>query len=673
MRGSIPSGLVICLCLLSSSATSRDIDGGLAITDPKILRVLDRTYGIGQIIPPGGSAEMSNKSLFGIPSMIPILDTIKKDIIDSQKAGLPGVPLNIKYLTTDFARFVLAGVVNRMDRAWAYVDNDASSCGEMRFIYRLVYHVELLPKLPGRFVASYLPMTINVVLRAHDPNDGVSCADLANRWLRMAEYPPAPESIGDRDQGVLANVSTSHVERLEINLQSQRWGAGSIGKKDFGGRADYILRVFKFDPTKNIFAIQPMENQVDRDKLLLPANASLLSSLKTFLLEPANIRALDQGTLKIPTQYLATRALSVAPGGGARSANRVLSDLINANDPDVVTSVQAAVKMGGLVNIRSAYGFERRLDDISCSGCHQTHSAAGFHFMGIDWNQIHPSNTTQIAGSPHFFGEMPRRREIVTAFAKGHAPDYTRGFAARPLIRHSNEIKGTGFYDGWGGHCYVGNDASFRPWRSCAGGLTCRVLQESAAIRGMGVCLPANRREVGDPVQQGIVTTAEFDEDTYSRTTPPQVTRPSLKGRESWMLTYFRRVLKLRPNELASHQEFDTTDSTGAFPSGMLRVGISTTPGTPCPKLTGYPEAICAPVAGDGFNKCVGDQDGDFQKCFDSNTAKAGLRKCSKMRPCRGDYLCVATVADNSQDGACLPPYFMFQFRTDGHPPNPPQ
>jgi hypothetical protein len=139
------------------------------------------------------------------------------------------------------------------------------------------------------------------------------------------------------------------------------------------------------------------------------------------------------------------------------------------------------------------------------------------------------------------------------------------------------------------------------------------------------------------------------------------------------MLSYFRRALDLKPNELASHQEYDSTDFSGAFPGGMLRIGTSTQPGTPCPDLAGYPEAICAPVAADGFNKCVREQSGDFQTCFAKFTAKAGLRRCNKMKPCRDDYLCVATVRDNAGDGACLPPYFMFQFRVDGHPPDPPQ
>jgi len=589
---------MIALASLASSAACRELDAGLTITEPGVLRTLDRSYGIGQMVPGGGAAEISNKDLFLLPAMQPVLATINADLGDEAKRpGEPGSLFDTKYLTTGYARFVLAGIVNRMDRAWAYAD--AASCGEIRFIYRLVYHVELT-KLPGRFVDSYLPMTFNLVLRTRDPGDSICCADLAKRWLRMGDKSVTVESIMDRKEGPLVYADPTHVDRLELNMQSERWGASATGKKDFGGRADYILRVFKFDAAKAAFAPQRMENEVDRDRLLDPDNAALLGSLKTFLLDLINIEALDKGTIKIPDKYLALRGLSVAPGGAVRSANRILSDILNGADPDVGIAVAKAAAKFKLVNIRSAYGFQRRLDDISCSGCHQTHSAAGFHFMGIDWSQIHPNNTTQIAGSPHFFGDMPRRRDIVGAFAAGRRPDCTRGFAARPLGRHAQELKGTGLYDGWGGHCYRGDDASFTTWHSCSSGLTCKEFQQSAATRGFGLCLPKGRLEVGDPVEVGTITTSEFDEDTFSRTSPPQIERPSVTGRSSWMLAYFRRALKLKPSELASHQEYDTTDLTGAFPAGMLRLGTSTVPGTPCPDLTGYPEAIWGrlPVTG---------------------------------------------------------------------------
>jgi hypothetical protein len=406
------------LVCLASSARCREVDSGLAITDPHILKLLDKIAGIGQMMPSVGTAEVSNKELFARPLMLPILEAISNDIATASAPTNSGALFNINFLTSASSRFVLAGVINRMDRAWAYLDRDPDSCGEIRFVYRLTYHIELA-KGSGRFLDSRLPMTLNLVLRAHDLGDSISCADIAKRWLDTPDHPADLKEIAD----TLANCDQRHVDRVEINMQSARWTASSPGSKDFGGRADYILRVFAFDTERGIFAPTVMENQIDRDRLLKPENGSLLAALKEFLLDPANIVKLDQGTLKVPDIFLATKGVSVAPGGIGRSANRILSDLVNAQDPDVVAAVEE-VASKGLINIHSPYGFERRLDDITCSGCHQSRSTAGFHFIGIDWGDVHPNNATQVAGSPHFFGDMPRRREIVTAFAEGRAPGF---------------------------------------------------------------------------------------------------------------------------------------------------------------------------------------------------------------------------------------------------------
>src|SRR6201999_3908556 len=106
-------------------------------------------------------------------------------------------------------------------------------------------------------------------------------------------------------------------------------------------------------------------------------------------------------------------------------------------------------------NIRSAAGFERRLNDMSCTGCHQTRGIGGFDFPGVDGMAAKPSNTTVVPASPHFFGDQVRRRDILNAFAENRTPDFSRGFASRPQLRGSAELAGTEYQDGWGAHCYV--------------------------------------------------------------------------------------------------------------------------------------------------------------------------------------------------------------------------
>ncbi|MGD5493823.1 hypothetical protein QUS90_22515, partial [Xanthomonas citri pv. citri] len=65
---------------------------------------------------------------------------------------------NLKSANT---RFVLAGIVNRMDRA--YVSEE--SCGEIRLIYRLA---RFDAGSNGTRTATRLPMTFNLVMKARD-------------------------------------------------------------------------------------------------------------------------------------------------------------------------------------------------------------------------------------------------------------------------------------------------------------------------------------------------------------------------------------------------------------------------------------------------------------------------------------------------------------------------
>jgi hypothetical protein len=135
-------------------------------------------------------------------------------------------------------------------------------------------------------------------------------------------------------------------------------------------------------------------------------------------------------------------------------------------------------------------GFERRLNDISCAGCHQTRGIGGFHFPGVDWMAAKPDNSRVVPASPHFFGDQIRRRDILASFRDGKRLDFSRGFSDRPQSRGSAEFAGTEYEDGWGAHCYVThanaaeNDKSFSSW-SCAKGLACKPLGNE--IR-MGMC-----------------------------------------------------------------------------------------------------------------------------------------------------------------------------------------
>jgi hypothetical protein len=75
------------------------------------------------------------------------------------------------------------------------------------------------------------------------------------------------------------------------------------------------------------------------------------------------------------------------------------------------------------------------------------------------------------------------------------------------------------------------------------------------------------------------------------------------------------------------------------------------------------PGAACGAIAIlDPFNACLG-RGNSFLSCIRGNVQPAGLRACDEQNPCRDDYVCARTKSC----GACLPPYFVFQLRVDGH------
>jgi hypothetical protein len=267
--------------------------------------------------------------------------------------------------------------------------------------------------------------------------------------------------------------------------------------RDF--RTDYLLKVFRYDRNTRLFAEAPMENQIDRARLL--ADDGLKREFRAWLLDPANLAAFDRGTVLIPEKFLATGAIAPTPAGFDPSDLEPEFGLMQGEDAvfseaDVVAALRKAAEGGvKLQNIRSPAGFERRLNDVTCAGCHQTRGIGGFHFPGVDWMAEKPSNTTVVPASPHFFGDQIRRRDILTSLRDGRPPDYSRGFSSRPQLRETTELAGTSYYDGWGAHCYVqgkptaGNDASFRDW-TCAEGLTCQTVGKISRI---GMCFIKSR------------------------------------------------------------------------------------------------------------------------------------------------------------------------------------
>ena len=142
--------VLLCGALPAFAAPEAALERGTAITDPATLRELDSgKFRLDRMLLPERSADISlaNSVLFALPSMVPVQRAIDGEFdryIARHGANLPnetiGVGAGFDFQLFDRAvlysqdtRFVLAGIVNRMDRTYVA----EASCGEIRLIYRL--------------------------------------------------------------------------------------------------------------------------------------------------------------------------------------------------------------------------------------------------------------------------------------------------------------------------------------------------------------------------------------------------------------------------------------------------------------------------------------------------------------------------------------------------------
>jgi hypothetical protein len=507
----IPLVILVLLghALIASAAQAAPaLERGTAITDPLALRELDRgSFGLNRVMPPQSSAEapLANEKLFALPSMAPVrkaLDDEYASYIAKHKTDQPNETVGVgpsfdlqlfdpALLYSADTRFVLSGIVNRMDRAFL----DGENCGEVRLLYRLT-RTDAPPVSGEGAVSPRLPMTLNVVLKARGDHDSVTCAEIARRWLAGGDLSVTGAELAEKlmaQDGPLSLIRPENIDRIETNLQIAHAPKSPV--RDF--RTDYFMKVFRYDAAAQKFVEAPLEDQIDRTRLL--ADANLAREFKDWLLDPAHFAELDRGTVLIPDKFLVSGIIAATPVGFSNSNLQPAFGLVQgdegAADPlfreqDIVAALKRAERRGdNLQNIRSLAGFERRLNDMSCSGCHQSRGIGGFHFPGVDWMAAKPDNAVVVPGSPHFFGDQIRRRDILVALRDGRQPDFSRGFSSRPQSRGSAELAGSEYQDGWGAHCYVqheardDDDASFKSW-TCAEGLTCHPVGTSR----MGMC-----------------------------------------------------------------------------------------------------------------------------------------------------------------------------------------
>ena len=152
--------VLLCGVLPARAAQGAALERGAAITDPDALRELelgehptnglDRAgFGLRPFIPAARTvaAPILNDELFALPAMAPVRQAIDAEFeryVARHRAELPGETIGVgasfdwqvfdrAQLYSRESRFVLAGIVNRMDRAYV----SPETCGELRLIYRL--------------------------------------------------------------------------------------------------------------------------------------------------------------------------------------------------------------------------------------------------------------------------------------------------------------------------------------------------------------------------------------------------------------------------------------------------------------------------------------------------------------------------------------------------------
>lgn len=485
---------------------------------------------------------------------------------------------DIRWLKSPHAKFELVGIVNRMDRAIF----NPNTCGELRLIYRLGYE----KKQNNVLIKSRLPMTANVVYKIPATP---GCKASAALW--STQLTPSLKLWSSR----------SNLKSLEINLQATRWPSTIRG--DQGGHAEYFLRVYNLEG--NTFIASPLENTPDVAKLVSDQN--MRKELLGWLLIPENVKALDAGTLNIPQKFLTKSVSSFALHGMNRLSNRPFDQIFKKED-------FASVDFSSLTKIYGPSSFRRRLNDLSCVGCHQGRTIAGFHFLGRDSETTTFANSIFSSQSSHMIDEQKRRQTFFQNIYNGKPADVSRPFSERSL-----DMPGD-----MNAHCGLPG-SEYEAW-TCGYGFKCKAVVTPATSSEIGECLP-DQPIAGNPCEPGVIS-----------------------QRNDSHQDILKAGVKMN---CASHQHCEATKV--GFPAGMCSGGCG---------ILNDNEACGSIAILHGFNECLA-RNRPFEECLVENIRPASLQKCDEDTACRADYVCNKT---KSGTGVCIPPYFLFQLRLDGHP-----
>ena len=520
-------------------------------------------------------------------------ETLTKDI-DDERAANQRLPLasangaeffSISWLKSRNVKFQLVGVVPRFDRR---LQADMP-CGEIRFIYR-PYYSSTLPD-PDR--VSQLPFTIMAVASTHRLFRNSSCEQLLARNIFSSREILLKELLSLTKE---ASFSWNQlVSRIEINMQIGRWPTSS--NDQFSEQSHYLLRVFSISNNGKSVTPEYLENSLDTDALR--QSPALFEKLQSWLKSPSTLTAIDAGDAVVPEEFLSKKAISVAPFGYLRFANFPFSSVLSADD--VLTEARI-----------------HRLDMLSCVGCHQSQSIAGFHFLGAPPAGVSKFLTLKSPASTYFQGIQIWRDEDIKSF---------KAMLPRTPMPVADRI-GNG---GIGDTCENPSSGDQKDMsHGCKSGLTCDLTHSGDISKKIGLCVETKMSVVGTPCDHAKLVSHKWS---------------SLAPLDD---------LSLEAQHDSCGAEGICAYSRAGFPAGFCLQA--------CTKGS---ENLCIGVPSLGpFTNCV-NETGRYKDCAAKHYRVVEMPRCASTADCRRDYACISA---SDTDSFCAPPYFLPDLTLGHHP-----
>jgi D-alanyl-D-alanine dipeptidase len=581
---------------------------------------------------------------------------------------------NEKWLASSDALFTLSGVVNRIDRR----DFDPTHCGELRFIYRLGYEVEM----NGKTFSSRMPFTVNMVFSYGD--DGRGCQDIASLWRIDETGGPDPAAMAQRLlQGPL-DFSKLTFKQMEINAQVARFPSDleNVEGRKFAGQAIYWMRIFALNAGK--FRPAKLENTPDVQAIL--KNSDKRRQLQEYL--SSHVAEIDNGVFNLPESLEADVALSFSTAGSSRLANRPFDLLVSAEQAGKIVAA-SGIPARSLKFVQSGSGLLERLNTSSCMGCHQSSSTAGFHFLGVDRfdfgrnadaiKQALDGNRLLLPFSPHVDAELARRKNYVEKISLGQMPNTFRPHPSAPAAAWESASPA---YSGAGDNmpCPLNADLADAAKWSCNSGhnLSCQAIVTNASTSSrLGQCVPAAQN-----IYAGLSCRSNVIEDSTARNGMSNLLSFNLRSFDDHVAKD-ELIYRLAEGKLSGY-DYNCRPTKIGVPLGRVTRPCNSEESKFATIQPGkIPDEICAIVGGKGFEQMA-------KGYFDSAVFAAGvgrglLNVCTPSRFCREDYICqempeflagakfnvgaqALSVLKSQRIGFCTPTYFVYQLRLDGHP-----